>query len=178
MNKLSVLAALGCTQAHQIDLFTPETIAKMGGKPSMVQQMLDYATSFVAVDDNLKLGEVTFSQCDDDTNSFTLDSDQTTSEPNPVVKGSKVQLDLFGIVADKIEIKNVHIHVDWNGTPLYDEDNSQDNTFENEEYTYNLGWDVPSFAPSGAYDIHLKAYGDEKDTSGPVLYCVEAQMTL
>ena len=170
MNKLSVLAALGCANAHTIDLFNPANFANMG-QDSLVKQMLE-TTSLVAVTD--AIGSVTFSQCDDDKQTFTLDTDATKSDPDPVVKGDKVALDLHGIVKDSIEVKNVHIHVDWNGSTLYDEDNKQDNTYDS-DVDYSLQWDVPSYAPSGDYDIHVKAYGDDENT---VLFCVEATMTL
>ena len=33
---------------------------------------------------------------------------------------------MYGIVTDIIEVKNFHVHVDWNGSTLYDEDHPQD----------------------------------------------------
>ena len=132
--------------------------------------MLD-TTSLIAVTDG---GSVTFSQCDDDKGVFTLDTDATKASPDPLVKGSDVSLDLHGIVSDSIEVKNVHIHVDWNGSTLYDEDHAQDNTYDS-DLEYNLSWSVPSFAPSGDYDVVIKAYGDDASAT---LYCVEAKMTL
>ena len=67
-------------------------------------------------------GDVTYSQCDDDAGVFTFDADNSNNVPAPVVKGSDVTLNLAGIVSDTIEVTNVHIHVDWNGSTLYDED--------------------------------------------------------
>ena len=171
MNKFSVLAAIGCVSAHNIDLFNPANLANMG-QHSLVKQMLE-TTSLLAITDAAN-GSVTFTQCDDDTGAFTLDTDATKSDPDPIVKGTDVALEMHGIVSDSIEVKNVHIHVDWNGSTLYDEDHAQDNTYDS-DLEYNLSWSVPSFAPSGAYDVHVKAYGDDGTT---VLYCVDAQMTL
>ena len=171
MNKLSVLAAIGCTQAHNIDLFNPANFANMG-QHQLVKQMLE-STSLVSVSDAVN-GAVTFTQCDDDVGVFNLDTDNTKSVPDPVAKGSDVSLNLAGIVSDTIEVKNVHIHVDWNGSTLYDEDNAQDNTYDS-DLEYALTWNVPSYAPSGAYDVFVKAYDDDKSS---VLYCVEAQFSL
>jgi hypothetical protein len=156
---------------HTIDLFNAGNFANMG-QHSLVKQMLDQ-TTLIAVDDNLRVGEVTYTQCDDDTGSFTLDTDSTSNDPNPVTKGQDVSLNLVGIVSDSIEVKNVHIHVDWNGTPLYDEDNKQDNTYDS-DYTYSLKWNVPSYAPSGDYDITVTGLDDAQSK----LLCVEAKMTL
>ena len=176
MNKLSAtLVALGCASAnqttHTIDLFNPGNFANMG-QHSLVKQMLD-TTSLIVVDDNLKTGEVTYAQCDDDTGSFTLDTDSTSNTPDPVTKGQDVALNLVGIVSDPIEVKNVHIHVDWNKTPLYDEDNKQDNKYS-DDYQYSLKWNVPSFAPSGDYDITVTGLDDDQKK----LLCVNAKMTL
>ena len=128
MNKLSVLAAIGCTSAHKIDLFNPANLANLG-QHQLVKQMLD-STSLIAVTDVADTGKVTFSQCDDDMGVFTIDTDATKATPDPVTKGASVTLDLEGIVSDSIEVKNVHIHVDWNGSTLYDEDHAQDNKYD------------------------------------------------
>ena len=95
-------------------------------------------------------GDVVYKQCDDDTGSFTFDADNTNNVPAPIVKGSDASLNLAGIVSDTIEVTNVHIHVDWNGSTLYDQDFSQDNKYDS-SYNYSLTWNIPSFAPSGAY---------------------------
>merc|ERR1711998_481868 len=118
------------------------------------------------------LGDVTYSQCPDDLNEFTLDTDNTTNVPAPAVKGSNVALKLAGIVSAQMEVTNVHVHVDWNGATLYDEDHAQDNMYTS-SYNYSLSWAIPSYAPSGAYDIHLTGTGPQ----GKEL-CIEAKMNL
>ena len=42
---------------------------------------------------------------------------------------------MAGVVSEKLEIKNVHVHVDWNSAPLYDEDHFQDNSYDS-DYSY------------------------------------------
>ena len=122
------------------------------------------------------LGDVTYSQCDDDFGLFTLDTDNTNNTPAPAVKGQDVSLNLAGIVSDTIEVTNVHVHVDWNGAPLYDEDHAQHNQYDS-SYNYSLKWAIPSYAPSGAYDIHLTGTGNSSSGSGTAI-CVRAQMNL
>ena len=174
MNKFAALAALGCVSANQnsmtIDLFNPGNFANMG-QHSLVKQMLD-TTSLIQISDN-DLGKVTYAQCDDDTGVFTFDADNTNNSPDPAVKGSDVTLNLAGIVSDTMEVKNVHIHVDWNGSSLYDEDNKQDNTYDS-DYSYSLTWNIPAYAPSGAYHIILTG----KDGDDKSLMCITADMTL
>merc|ERR1712195_20487 len=117
-------------------------------------------------------GDVTYSQCDDDVGSFTFDADNTNNKPAPAVKGSDVALNLAGIVSDTIEVTNVHIHVDWNGSTLYDEDHAQDNTYDS-SYNYSLKWAIPSYAPSGAYAVVVKGTGAQG-----VNLCIGANFTL
>ena len=81
---------------------------------------------------------------------FTFDAANSKNVPNPVTKGSSLEFTLAGIVSDAIEVKNLHVHVDWNGATLYDEDHNQDTKYDS-AYNYKLNWAVPSFAPSGHY---------------------------
>ena len=105
-------------------------------------------------------GNVSFNQCDDDMGAFTFDADNTKVTPDPVKKGDTIKFHLAGIVSDPIEVTNVHVHVDWNGSSLWDEDHKQDNKYDS-QYSYDLQWAVPSFAPSGQYDIHLTGIGSD-----------------
>ena len=74
-------------------------------------------------------------------------------------------------------LKNVHIHVDWNSSPLYDEDDKGLNVYDS-DVEYNLGWNVPSFAPSGHYDIHVTGTGDAASLTDAKVMCIYAQMDL
>ena len=102
--KFYALAALATvsTNAHQIDLFNPVNFLRAGGN-NLVKKMLhqtSHSHKISLADD--PLGKVTFTQCDDDMGVFTLDTDATKSDPDPMVKGSSVGLDLHGIVSDTI----------------------------------------------------------------------------
>ena len=77
---------------------------------------------------------------------------------------------------DEIEVTNIHVHVDWNGATLYDQDLKQDNKYDS-SYAYTVSWLVPSFAPSGLYDVTLTGTGNYSGDNGKVL-CVNAKMTL
>ena len=121
-------------------------------------------------------GVVTYGQCSDDAGIFHLDKDNTSNTPNPVTKGSEVSLNLAGIVDDEMEITNVHIHVDWNGSTLYDEDHKQDNDYTS-SYKYSLSWAVPSYAPSGKYAITVTGTGASSAGTGKEM-CITAGMQL
>ena len=107
---------------------------------------------------------------------FAFDESSTTYNPNPIVKSSTLKLNLAGNVSDEIEVTNVHVHVDWNGSTLYDEDHKQDNKYDS-SYAYTISWDVPAYAPSGHYDITITGTGNSEGSSGKVM-CVNAQMDL
>ena len=119
------------------------------------------------------IGSVTLSQCNDDTGAFVLDTSSTTITPNPIVKGSDLAFGLEGVVTSSIEVENVHVHVDWNGSPLYDEDHPGKTPFDS-TFEYKLVWNVPSFAPAGHYDFKLVA----TDSDGKSNACVAAVFDL
>ena len=151
----------------KIPLFNPENFLRNG----LVKNLMESKVQ------NLKgTGDVTYGQCGDDAGVFTFDGDNTSNTPAPVTKGSEVTLNLAGIVSDSIEVTNVHIHVDWNGSTLYDEDHSQDNVYDS-TYNYQLSWAVPSYAPSGAYAIKITGTGNSSSGAGTVM-CITANMTL
>ena len=117
-------------------------------------------------------GMVTFSQCDDDLGLFTFDEDSTTVTPQPITKGSTIDFDLVGGVSDTVTVENFHVHVDWNTSPLYDEDDEDGTTYDS-DYEFHLSWDVPTYAPDGDYSIDLIGYtGDSKKA-----VCVHADFT-
>ena len=178
MQKISsaTLLALGSTSALNIDLFTVKNFMSM--KPEgFVKSMLSTANqSLFAVTPN-KIGDVVYSQCDDDMGVFTFDDASTYNDPSPVVKGSDLNLNLAGIFSDQGTLSNIHIHVDWNGTPLYDEDHNQ-STAIGDEFKTTIGWNVPSFAPSGDYDVTLIGTGDISGQTQAKIMCIRAKMTL
>ena len=138
----------------------------------MVQSLIESAQ---AVTDNL--GDVTFEQCDDDAKIFNLDLSSTNTTPNPVAKGDDITFNLVGVVNSKMTLKNIHIHVDWNDSPLYDEDDPGSNVYDS-DVQYNLGWNVPSFAPSGHYVATITGTGDAGSVKDGKVICIIAKMDL
>ena len=66
--------------------------------------------------------KVEWEVCDTDLDVFDFDEDSTTATPNPPTKGIDINLGLAGSLSDEMDLTNLHIHVDWNKSPLYDED--------------------------------------------------------
>ena len=100
-------------------------------KRNLAEQLIKSAT----MEKNGASGEVTWSQCDDSSKVFTYDQSSTTYDPSPVTKGTTCTINMAGVVSSPINIKNVHVHVDWNSAPLYDEDHNQDNSYDS-DYSY------------------------------------------
>ena len=178
MKSIAALAALGLVSAKgetvdmtKLPVFNQASFAKN----SILKSML--SNSLYSVSDANDAGMVTYSQCDDDAGIFTLDDQATSNTPQPLTKGVSLQFSLAGILGDHMEVKNVHVHVDWNGTPLYDEDHNQDNQYD-DTYAYQLGWDVPAFAPDGDYKVIIKGVGSTSSMpDGTNVYCMEADFT-
>ena len=152
--------------ALTLDVFNPANFAKHG----LVKQLLESKNAPNGT------GAVTYGQCGDDFGVFTLDKADTKNVPNPVTKGVHLNFNLAGIVSDEIDVTDLHVHVNWNGATLYDEDHPQNNIYDS-SYSYQLAWDVPSFAPSGHYAITLTGTGKNEGDSGTLL-CVTADMDL
>ena len=151
----------------KIDLFNPANYSQH----NLVKNLLESRANMVQ-----GTGDVTFAQCDDDFGVFSFDKTNTRTNPDPLVKGQNVAFNLAGIVSDTITVTNLHIHVDWNGSTLYDEDHPQSNTYDS-SYNYSLGWFVPSFAPSGHYAVTITGTGTNEGDNGTVI-CVNAGMDL
>ena len=170
MQKLSAIALVASVAAEKIDVFAPQNFLQK----NLIQSML----KTVSQERPLTLGEVTFDQCDDDAGVFTLDTKSTTSTPNPIVKGTSVALGLKGILSSGgFDLDNVHVHVDWNGSTLYDEDHKLSKHWDS-SFQYDVSWDVPSYAPGGDYSVTLTGHGKTSLVSDATVMCTHASFSL
>ena len=176
MKSIATLVSVGLVSAKgetidmtKLPVFNPASFAKH----NIIKSML--ANSYLNVSD--ESGMVSYSQCEDDAGIFTLDDQSTSNTPQPLTKGVSLQFNLAGIISDHMSISNVHVHVDWNGTPLYDEDHAQANEYD-DTYNYQLGWDVPAFAPDGAYAVKITGIGSTSSAAeGSTVFCLGADFT-
>ena len=122
-------------------------------------------------------GDVTYSQCDDDLGTFTLDDSATTNTPNPVtVPCPDLKFHLAGIFSDTTHVDDLHVEVHVGVVPLWSEHHKINKDYDS-DFTYDLKWAVPSIAPHGNYKITLSATGSNAGTKG-VAMCTQAIMTL
>ena len=175
MQKSFALAALSATSAKNIDLFSAKNFMNIPTEEGIRALIKSGHQAMFSASNGL--GDVSYEQCDDDVGSFTFDGDNTYNDPAPVVKDSDLTLNLAGIFGDSGTLKNIHIHVDWNGTPLYDEDHEQ-TTDIGDEFTTAITWNVPAIAPAGDYEISLVGTGDLAGSTDAKIMCIHASMTL
>ena len=115
--------------------------------------------------------KVEWEECDTDLGVFDFDEDATTATPNPPTKGTDVHLGLAGSLSDEMDLTNLHIHVDWNSSPLYDEDHKvTEGPFTDDDFNYDLVWAVPSYAFDGLYQVRITGTQDD----GQSVLCVNA----
>ena len=169
-------SSVAAAEVIHIDPFHPMNFAKA----HLVEPLLKAATAEVSKvlhqapprGNPLAAGSpVVWAQCADAAGSFNLDSSKTTATPDPLTKGSSVALHLAGGLSAPIDIGNVHIHVDWNGAQLYDEDHKGENKYT-DSVAYDLKWDVPSYAPDGKYVATITGVDNADGTKND--FCVSA----
>merc|ERR1711988_1011436 len=166
---LALTAGVEATKVIKIDPFNIKNFMKVELMENLIKStsMTAYKLLEGKVDAPSK---VQWGQCDDDKGVFTLDTDSTSADPDPLVKGKDVNLHLVGALSDDITLSKVHIHVTWNGAPLYDEDHT-DSLPSSDPVDYKLKWSVPAYAPDGNYVVTLTGVdtdGSSKD------FCVTA----
>ena len=100
--------------------------------------------------------------CTTDLDVFDFDEEATVVDPNPPAKGQDVNFNLAGGLSDEMDLTNIHIHADWNGSPLYDEDHKvTEGPFTDDDFSYKMAWNVPPYAFDGLYVINLKGTQDD-----------------
>ena len=110
-------------------------------------------------------------QCADDLGAFTFDEASTTYAPAEIVKGIHADLNLAGIVSEPITVENLAFHADWNGSPIYDVNFVDGSTYDS-TYAFTVGWEIPSYTPSGDYAMTFTGKG-----SGADVLCITAAFT-
>ena len=148
----------------QADIFNPVNFLNAG----IAQNMMN----MVQTSDDI--GVATLKQCADKEGKFTFDAASSVQDPSPIVKGKDVTFDMEGIVASPMDVSKIHLHVNWNGTPLYDQDYKVGQHFD-ASFDYKMKWFVPSYAPAGKYAITLTGYDQDGSTSD---MCVGATFQL
>ena len=109
------------------------------------------------------------------TKQFKPDMSKTYSDPKIPVKGIDVALILHGTFTDDVELKGIKIYVEWNKTPLYVQDYERAASYsEGDDYSDNIGWSIPSFAPTGHYNVVITLH----DAANKNLGCLTVDFDL
>ena len=160
------LAALGTISAIEIDPFHIKNFMKLDVAKTMLATMAQN-------NDRNDIGKVCWSQCDDANKDFHFNESMTSYNTNPVTKGKQLALNLGGILDFPEQIEKIHVHVNWNGAALYDEDVAVGETFDS-VVKKTISWIVPAYAPSGKYEVNLTGTDKSKKTD----LCMNAVMYL
>ena len=166
MKYAALLALASTVSAHNVDIFNPVNFMKVEHIDSMVKETSHTVKKILKGQEVGGGSKVQWSQCADDKGVFTMDG-STSATPDPLVKGQSVALHLIGALSDDINVKNMVVEAKWNGVLLYHA-NKPGGSFS-DKVDYSLNWDVPSFAPNGAYDVTITGM----DTDGKKDLCVE-----
>ena len=110
----AALLALGVAADDRINVFNSSNKLYKNLMKSLVDDAVHKKASLGAT------GVVTWKQCADQSGVFMFDKSSTNTVPNPVTKGKDVKLNLAGTVSSTMSVNNIHVHVNWNGSSLYD----------------------------------------------------------
>ena len=168
-------AAIAIASAYTVKEHVIKTdLSNWANSPKLMDNLIKSAGRFFDRKAN-KLtdsGAITWGNCDSETPAFHFDKDSTTVTPNPLTKGSTIQFDLVGTMDSTTEVDNIHVHVDWNGSSLYDEDDKDGQSYDS-DYEFKLSWAVPSYAPDGTYAVKLTG----TNASNSEVVCAMASFT-
>lgn len=172
---LVLLGIATSVTAHEIDIFNAKNFLKASTPANLMKSLIDQASGKIVKD-----GTVKFSKCQCDVADFNYNGQATFATPASVTKGINVGFNLGGLILQQTDVTNVDINVLWNNTPLHKEDHPMDNKIAaNGPFRYNLSWAIPSFAPSGHYQVSILLSG-KVGTSGNTqsVGCVQADFDL
>jgi hypothetical protein len=123
------------------------------------------------------------SDCSTATKTYEVDLTKTHTTPASAVKGSAIELDVEGLCDDNITFSKVHLDVYWGGSLFHaeDVDMSGQACVAGKDYTFKTSFDIPSYAPSGKYDVKASFNGvaaASSSSNDTVVDCTEFKFTL
>jgi hypothetical protein len=129
---------------------------------------------------SVKGGKIAWSSCPGVAeDGFTFDSAQTYATPDPPVKGKDIGFHLGGFATRDLDLTSLTITAVWEGVQLYTNDFEKAvHVDEQDSYTTEMSWPIPSFAPSGKFTAKVQLNGIQADgQKGPVA-CQVAEFIL
>ena len=123
-------------------------------------------------------GEVTFSQCKDSLNDFHLNTKTSTFSPNPLTRGSTVDIHAKGTLDKPGTLDGVVATIYYNGHKLETHNFPGTHHFD-KAVDYEIKDKIPLISPPGNYKIHAVAQGHLGSENGDVdAACIEASFDL
>ena len=162
MMKKLVLTAVpllaAANQSIEIAPFDPSNVLQSGEPISLIKNYVQYLLGDEHIVGD---GHIKFGSCDaQQPKVFIQDSSQIYAKPDPVKKGIQVTFHLGGYLSTDVKITKTEVSVQWGGTPLYKQDFPVNEIkHEQDDFSTELTWLIPSFAPSGHYATQILLWG-------------------
>ena len=121
-------------------------------------------------------GDISWTQCSDDTGKFHLDSDACTVSPDPIKKGTTETFTIRGTTDIAIDVSSVEVDVYFGGNKISSKSNPG-GSFTS-DVTLVVDSVIPIFAPSGTYTIRATANGNTASGENSIVGCAEGIMHL
>ena len=94
--------------------------------------------------------------------------------PYPIKKGSPVKFDVIGTASSAINQKNARLDVYASGSKIFTTSvGSSYSAGAGAAYDYTFTYAIPSFVPTGTYDVWISMI----DTAGSTITCVELNLS-
>jgi len=102
-------------------------------------------------------------------------STKITIDPPELVKGQSIRIKVVGALLNDQTISKLHLETFYNGGSIYKDDVDKGNTLVKKGmYGYDYEASVPTFTPSGKWEIHVYLVNDK----GENLSCLKCMFTM
>lgn len=96
-------------------------------------------------------------------------------DPETVEKGQSIRIKVLGVFLQNVILKKLHLETFYNGGVIFTDDVDKGNTEQSEgTYAYDYEASVPTFVPSGHWEIFLHLLNEKEEK----LSCVKVSFDM
>lgn len=129
-------------------------------------------TQFLDTDLGLTGSPISISVCCDEKRFQYLKS---VLKPEEIIKGGEILFKVQGVALEAMTVKKLHLVTKYNGADIFTDNKSIEKTLtEGQKLTYDYTAAIPSFTPSGSWDIYLYLQ-DDKEIE---IHCLKAHFDM
>jgi len=130
--------------------------------------MYEKGTLFKFLEDVRGGAPVTLKTCDDQETIYQIT--KMAVIPPEIIKGESLKMKILGTMKSEQELEKLTIDTNFNGSPIYNENVKKDETVKIGTYIFEHSAAVPTFTPSGNWEIIMKLL----NKNGDELCCLRA----